>query len=122
MQPYEWIVGSSGEFLKTDAISHGDNHFFPGPCDIAWDLAGAAIEWQLGSEELDFLLDRFVQKSGTHPGRIAPYMLAYCVFRLGFCKMAMSTVRGSREELRLDQAYRYYRRKAEQVLFRVAAA
>jgi hypothetical protein len=122
MQPFEWIVSSSGEFLKTDAINHGDNHFFPGPCHIAWDLAGAAIEWQLGSAELDFLLNRFVQKSGTHPVEIAPYILAYCIFRLGFCHMAMSTVRGSREEMRLDQAYRYYRSRAEQSLFKVAAA
>jgi hypothetical protein len=122
MQPHEWIVSSSGDFLKTDAISHGDNHFFPGPCDIAWDLAGVAVEWQLGSEGLDFLLDRFARKSGLQPGKIVPYMLAYCIFRLGFCKMATSTVRGSREELRLDQAYRYYRRSAEQTLFRVAPA
>src|SRR5947207_10246232 len=39
MQPCEWI-STCGQFLKTDAISHGDNHFFPGPCDIAWDVAG----------------------------------------------------------------------------------
>jgi hypothetical protein len=123
MQPYEWIGAGSGEFIKTDAISHGDNHFFPGPCDIAWDLAGAAVEWQLGADELEFLSGKFARASGTQISRkIAPYMLAYCIFRLGFCKMAMSTVRGSSEERRLEHAYGYYRRRAEQSLFQVAAA
>lgn len=123
MQPYEWIGTGSGEFIKTDAISHGDNHFFPGPCNIAWDLAGAAVEWQFGSDELEFLLGKFARASGMQISRkIAPYMLAYCTFRLGFCKMAMSTVRGSSEEPRLEQAYAYYRQRAEQTLFQVAAA
>jgi len=43
-------------------------------------------------------------------------MLAYAVFRLGFCKMALSTVPGSPEEGRLLDAYLYYRRRAEQLL------
>ena len=47
MQPHEWILTDSGEMLKTDAGSHGDDHFFPGPTDIAWDLAGAIVEWRM---------------------------------------------------------------------------
>jgi hypothetical protein len=117
MQPYEWILSREGKLFKTDAISHGDNHFFPGPCDIAWDLAGTVVEWDLNAEATEFLLDKFRQFSGL---RISPqfqnYMLAYCVFRLGFCKMATSTVAGSREECRLESAYRNYRAKAEQLL------
>jgi adenine/guanine phosphoribosyltransferase-like PRPP-binding protein len=119
MQPYEWIPTSEGRALKTDAISHGDNHFFPGSCDIAWDLAGTAIEWRLEPDEVEFLLNRFRQLSGIDASsRISIHMLAYCVFRLGFCKMAIPTVRGSAEEQRLEKAYRYYRGKAEQLLLR----
>jgi hypothetical protein len=117
MQPHEWIASREGKVLKTDAISHGDNHFFPGPCDIAWDLAGTVVEWELDAQATEFLLSKFRQFSGLH---ISPqfqnYMLAYCVFRLGFCKMATSTVAGSREECRLESAYRNYRAKAEQLL------
>ncbi len=117
MQPFEWIASTQGELLKTDAISHGDNHFFPGPCDIAWDLAGAIIEWDLSSEGTEFLLRRFKQLSGIDVAqKLQAYMLAYCVFRLGFCKMAVSTVLGSREELRLETAYRWYRSKAGKML------
>jgi hypothetical protein len=119
MQPYEWIASDSNEVLKTDAISHGDNHFFPGPCDIAWDLAGTAIEWQLSPNALDFLLRKFRQLSGVNPfPGLRRYMLAYSVFRLGFCKMAMSTVSGSAEERRLQSAFLYYRSQAERLLER----
>jgi hypothetical protein len=117
MQPHEWIATASGELLKTDAISHGDNHFFPGPCDIAWDLAGVAVEWRLEPNALEFLMDRFRQISGVAASlQIGLYSLAYCTFRLGFCKMGMSTVRGSAEEGRLERTYRYYRRCAEHLL------
>jgi hypothetical protein len=117
MQPYEWIGSTNGELLKTDAIAHGDNHFFPGPCDIAWDLAGAIVEWNLSPEAKEFLLRRFHQRSGIDVSeKVKLYMLAYSVFRLGFCKMAISTVSGSEEEYRLDSAYHRYRTKAAEML------
>ena len=117
MQPYEWIASTEGKVLKTDAISHGDNHFFPGPCDIAWDLAGTAVEWDLDTQATEFLLRKFHQFSGVPISQqFQDYMLAYCVFRLGFCKMATSTVAGSREECRLESAYLHYRGKAERLL------
>jgi hypothetical protein len=117
MQPFEWIESREGELLKTDAISHGDNHFFPGPCDIIWDLAGAIAEWDLSFEAAEFLVRRFKQLSGIDVAhKLDTYLLAYCVFRLGFCKMAASTVSGYREESRLESAYRWYRSKAGKLL------
>ena len=47
LQPWEWIVTRQGVLLKTDASSHGDDHFLPGPTDIAWDLAGVIVDWDL---------------------------------------------------------------------------
>ena len=113
MQPYEWIASGPEDIQKTDAASHGDDHFFPGPCHIAWDLAGAAIEWQLGHDALEFMIDRFRQLSGMDVSRqIELYMLAYAVFRLGFAKMAIPKVAGSPEESRLRAAYGHYRVEA----------
>ena len=110
MQPYEWIVGNNGVVLKTDAISHGDDHFFPGPCDIAWDLASTAIEWQLDLQARDYLLSQLQRLTGQNlSAQLQLYMLAYSIFRMGFCKMAVSTVRGSEEEPRLRSAYARYR-------------
>jgi hypothetical protein len=30
--------------LKVDAVQHGDDHFLPGPTDIAWDLNPKMLE------------------------------------------------------------------------------
>lgn len=118
MQPHEWVGTGSAGFLKTDAISHGDDHFFPGPCDITWDLAGIAVEWQLRAQEIDYLIMKFEKLCGiTHTAKRLPvYMLAYLVFRLSFCKMANESVSESEEEARLRFAYRRYRVAAQELL------
>jgi hypothetical protein len=43
MSPHEWLAAEDGRFLKFDATAHGDDHFFPGPCDIACYLAVAIV-------------------------------------------------------------------------------
>jgi hypothetical protein len=113
MQPHEWLRTSDGILLKTDASTHGDDHFFPGPTDIAWDLAGVAVEWNLHPDAMEFLLARFSQLTGNDVRRRLPvFMLAYSVFRMAWCKMAMSTGIDSSEEFRLRTAYRRYRHLA----------
>jgi hypothetical protein len=114
MQPHEWLLGDV--LLKTDSVDHGDNHFFPGPCDIAWDLAGAATEWQMPAEAIRHFLERFRQFSGIDVSQQLPlYLLAYAVFRLGFCKMAVSTSTGDDLD-RMHRAYLWYRALAQQRL------
>lgn len=117
MQPYEWISSQSGHLVKTDGVDHGDNHFFPGPCDIAWDLAGTAVEWQLENDATQYLAAQLRSRSGEDiSAKLDVYKLAYCVFRLGFCKMAVSTVKGSPEEQLLQAGYGRYRSMAEALL------
>jgi hypothetical protein len=117
MQPYEWIQKDDGTLIKTDGATHGDDHFFPGPCDIAWDLAGTAVEWNLHPDALALLLLRFREMSGIDVSRrIRIYILAYAVFRMAFCKMASGSLRGTADEFRLRAAYFYYRRRAEEHL------
>jgi hypothetical protein len=127
MQPHEWLRTERGILLKTDASIHGDDHFFPGPTDIAWDLAGVAVEWNLHPNALEFLLARFTRLTGNDLRRTLPaFLLAYSVFRLSWCKMAISTVVDSSERLRLRTAYRRYRnvtvRQMSQLGIRVPAA
>jgi hypothetical protein len=66
--------------LKTDALLHGDGHVFPGPTDAAWDLAGAAIEWQLDEPAEARLLDtyRAVTDDDARP-RLRAWKQAYAV-------------------------------------------
>jgi hypothetical protein len=127
MQPHEWLRTSDGILLKTDASTHGDDHFFPGPTDIAWDLAGVAVEWNLHPNALEFLFARFARLTGNDLRRTLPtFMLAYSVFRLAWCKMATGSVMDSSEQLRLRIAYRRYRnvtlRQLSQLGIRVPAA
>jgi hypothetical protein len=116
MLPHKWI-DSDGALLKLDSASHGDDHFFPGPTDIAWDLAGAIVEWELDAEPARFFLDCYHRTSGDDASdRVANYHLAYSVFRVAYCKMASASMQGSEEEARLVRDYHRYRAQAQQYL------
>src|SRR4029077_13820627 len=89
MQPHEWLLMKDGQMLKTDSGSHGDDHFFPGPTDIAWDLAGAIVEWRMNGEQARQFLDLYRRKSGDNAnGRVDSFIRAYAVFRAAYCMMA----------------------------------
>lgn len=76
MQPHELLSTSVG-YLKTDALDHYDDHFYPGCQDIAWDAASLSLEFGISQIE-----------------DIAPaaclsfYRIAYLSYRLGYCTMA----------------------------------
>ena len=112
MLSYKWIsTGTS--ILKIDAVSHGDDHFFPGPTDIAWDLAGTIVEWNLTGESAAFFLDRYRQRSGDDPsGRLPLYLLAYSIFRTAYCKMAAVASNGTVECDRFLRDLDRYRQRA----------
>lgn len=114
MQPHEWIPYDR-TVLKLDGATHGDDHFYPGPTDIAWDLAGTFIEWNLDANQSDVLLRRFRDRSGVRADAQLPwFLLAYATFRMAYCKMAMSATHAFQEKKRLENVYRYYRNKARQ--------
>jgi adenine/guanine phosphoribosyltransferase-like PRPP-binding protein len=110
MQPHEWLLSVDGKLLKTDSGSHGDDHFFPGPTDIAWDLAGAIVEWQMNEEQTAEFLALYHRASGDDASaRIDGFIRAYTVFRLAYCLMAANAMNGSNEQPRLQHAAATYR-------------
>lgn len=110
MQPHEWLLLKDGRMLKTDSGSHGDDHFFPGPTDIAWDLAGAIIEWRMDAEQTREFLELYRRASGDDAhARIDSFIKAYTVFRAAYCMMAANAMNGTDEQARLDQAAESYR-------------
>jgi hypothetical protein len=110
MQPHEWLVTHDRELLKTDSGAHGDDHFFPGPTDIAWDLAAAIVEWQMNEEQGSEFLNRYCRTSGDDASaRIDGFIRAYAVFRLAYCLMAANAMSGSDEQPRLQRAAAGYR-------------
>jgi hypothetical protein len=113
MLPHKWLRTKSGDLLKVDSASHGDDHFFPGPTDIAWDLAGAIVEWDMEEAAVERLLSCYHAESGDDPRhRLPAYALAYSILRMGYCKMAAEAMRGSAEEGRLAAHYLHYRQIA----------
>ncbi len=123
MQPHEWLLTKEGRLLKTDSGSHGDDHFFPGPTDIAWDLAGAIVEWRMDGEQAKEFLDRYREASGDDAGaRIERFIQAYVAFRAAYCLMAANAMAGSDEQSRLEQAAGSYKSMLEKSAVRGMAA
>jgi hypothetical protein len=112
MQPHEWIRALSGEILKVDAVQHGDDHFLPGRTDIAWDLAGTIVEWNLNDDGANYLQKKFSLWSGRSVADRLPYfVLAYSTFRYAYCKMASEACQNAAERTRLIRSSDFYRGK-----------
>jgi len=112
MQPWEWIISESGRMLKTDSGSHGDDHFFPGPVDIAWDLAGVIVEWDLDPSSAREFVGMYARASGDDPAsRISAFVTAYCVFRRAYSRMAGNAVDDQDEQMRFAREAGLYERK-----------
>jgi hypothetical protein len=111
IQPHEWLLSVDGKLLKTDSGSHGDDHFFPGLTDIAWDLAGAIVEWQMNDQQTTEFLNIYNRASGDDASaRIDGFIRAYTVFRLAYCMMAANAMTESDEQPRLQRAADAYRK------------
>jgi thiamine kinase-like enzyme len=123
MQSHEWLLSKDGKLLKTDSGSHGDDHFFPGPTDIAWDLAGAIVEWQLNEQQTADLLYLYHRASGDNAaGRIDGFINAYAVFWLAYCLMAANATNGSEEQPRLQHAAETHRAVLTRMQARILSA
>ncbi len=110
MQPHKWLHTAKGHWLKLDGATHGSDHFFPGPCDIAWDVAGAVVEWNLDSSAREYFLSEYTRLSGDRiRSRIESYEAAYAIFRLAWSKTAAAAMQNTSEEIRLMRDYRRYR-------------
>jgi hypothetical protein len=109
MMPHEWIRISPERMLKVDAASHGDDHFYPGPTDIAWDLAGAISEWKLDGEASELLVSEYERISGDGvKARLPEYLIAYCAFRLAFTSSAAISVNDAEEQRRFQRESKIY--------------
>jgi len=80
MHPWEWLAGED-VILKTDAVDHHAGHELVGCQDIAWDIAGAAVEFGLSATELQ----RLIARCGYAPDPLALRFMRQCylAFELG---------------------------------------
>ncbi len=108
MHAWEWLV-TDRTLLKTDALDHHAGHDLVGCQDIAWDIAGAAVELDLEDREVEELTERVARESG-HP--VAPALVAvltplYLAFQVGFYVLAEGQHAGT-ERARLGARARMY--------------
>jgi hypothetical protein len=114
--PHEWFR-TSGRVLKTDALDHHVGHDLIGCQDMAWDVAGAIVEFELDVPAATLLIDLVEHSGGRHvdPELLAFYGLAYLAFRTGQATLGADSLDESeRERLRRDASR--YRRHLEQLL------
>jgi hypothetical protein len=109
MMPHEWIAVPGALPLKMDGTDHGDDLLFPGPVDVAWDLAGTIVEWRMGASARRVFLDGYRHASGDHvESRLPAYLFAYTLFRLAW-SIAAATTSPPAEAARLGAAEQRYR-------------
>ena len=86
MHAWEWLVAPEGKILKADALDHHRANDLVGPQDIAWDLAGAAVEFDLDEAELGLLAAAVARRGGTPRAervQLDFYRVAYLAFQTG---------------------------------------
>jgi hypothetical protein len=93
MLPHEWIRTRTG-YLKTDAVHHHDDHFFPGCQDIAWDVAATCLEFRLDLQQRRRLIERYriLSRDATIAARLPLHAITYLTFRQGYTTLAASTL------------------------------
>ena len=81
----KWLYNGHG-YVKLDALDHYDDHFYPGPQDIAYDLAGLIEEFDLDTRAAAHLLHAFAQHyPGDHLGeRVAFFQPVYRAVQMGY--------------------------------------
>src|SRR5439155_22039572 len=75
---HEWLR-CEGRLIKTDALDHHQGHDLIGCQDVAWDVAGAGIEFPLTGDEPE----RLVAATGLPIDRqlLGFYSIVYCSCR-----------------------------------------
>jgi hypothetical protein len=109
LAPPSWLRRTDGRLIKIDC-GHSMGHTVVDSQPLAWDLAGAMVEWQLGGRTVRPLLKAFIEAGGEVPPReiLAFYRMAYAAFRLGQCVLCAGTGDAA-ERRRLARASEFYK-------------
>lgn len=117
MHAWEWLVLPDGRLLKTDGVDHHAGHDLIGCQDVAWDVAGAAVELELDPDERA----RVARAARRRDAAVVRFHEdCYLAFQLGRCWLAARAAAPD-EAARLEAAGRRYAARLEGSL-RAAAA
>jgi hypothetical protein len=90
LHAWEWLRTPDDLLLKADAVDHSAAHDLVGCQDIAWDVAGAALEFALTSGEVARLCDAIEAATGERPSPalLTFFDVCYPAFQAGWWRMA----------------------------------
>jgi len=90
LHAWEWLVAGD-RLVKTDALDHHAAHDLIGCQDLAWDVAGATVEFALGPDARDRLCAFAEREAGRPlvPGLIEFLTVCYLAFQLGSFTLAV---------------------------------
>lgn len=117
MLPHEWIRTNRG-LLKTDALDHHCDHFFPGAQDIAWDVAATIQEFALDADAANYFVASYSRRSCDRAiGKRLPfYRRAYLAWKAGYCHMFAGAMPPGSDRIRMERAARNYTAELKRLL------
>jgi hypothetical protein len=89
LAPHKWLRTPDDRLLKTDCTGHDLDHTIVGRQPLAWDVAGAIVEWGLNERQSAELLDA-IRAAGAPvppPTVLHFHRMAYAAFRMGQCSL-----------------------------------
>jgi hypothetical protein len=103
MHLWEWVQGA-GRWYKLDGADHHAAHDLVGCQDIAWDVAGAAVEGELSNPQYLDLARALASRLGRplSPDFLAASELCYLGFQVGLWTMALAR-NGEGERPRIER-------------------
>ena len=89
LHAWEWYRTAEGAIVKTDALDHAAAHDLVGCQDIAWDVAGAIVEFDLSDAAGETLRLGVAQSAGraVSAEAVAACRLCYAAFQGGAWRM-----------------------------------
>jgi hypothetical protein len=109
LAPEHWLRTPAHGWLKTSATGHDADHTLVGRQPLAWDVAGALVEWGVAPEEAGPLLQAVPEDAWSIPELLTFYRMAYAAFRMGQCTLGATQTGDPAEQERLRHRAAAYR-------------
>lgn len=117
LHTWEWLMTGDGRLVKTDALDHNAAHDLVGCQDIAWDVAGAGIEFDLSGAERNRLAVIIGQQTDCdlREGVLAFFEVCYLAFQIGLWSGAFASA-GGLDKARLEALVKRYAVRLRELL------
>ncbi|MBY5532304.1 hypothetical protein HFO42_33615 [Rhizobium leguminosarum] len=117
LHPWEWLTSTTGRIIKTDALDHNAAHDLIGCQDIAWDVVGACVEFELSSKERDRLVGLVGREADCdlRDDVLKIFEACYLGFQIGLWSQAKASVDGA-ETARIERTIKRYLDRLPQLI------